>query len=192
MPELSAVPLCLVVAGAIALATTNASAASTGAAPLESCKLEQATYEPVSEERDEFGVSEIEFFRDFVTERALGKSGALRYKVSTGYVDYDVFTAWAPGLARPYLFIPATRGATNVLEDRAVTSVILRFGADFRPPRNTKGAPPYLIIPFLDWPGTSTIGTKNKSYTKKRSSRRSSGSWRGAEARGRSYVSTTT
>jgi hypothetical protein len=150
MPKASAVPLCLVIVGAIALATTSASAASAGAAPLQSCKLGQAIYEPAAEERDEFGVSELEFFRDFMAERTLGKSGALRYKVSTGYVDYDVFTAWAPrGLFRPYFFIAETANPTDVIQDRAVTSVILPFGADFRPPRGNKTAPPYLIIPNL-------------------------------------------
>ena len=141
MPRVTAGPVRFVLAGAVTLAAASASAA----APLQSCRLEQAVYQFPSD--DEY---EIEFSRDFLADKKLGKSGVLRYRASTGLVEYDVYTGWAPrGLFRPYFFITETPKPTDVIEDRAISSVILPFGPDFRPPRSTKTAPPYLVIPKL-------------------------------------------
>jgi hypothetical protein len=140
MPRIAAGPHRFLIAGTVALAATSVSAASPHA-----CKLQQAVYQ--SSTGAEY---ELEFSSDFVANKNSGKSGVLRYRAPTGLVEYDVYTTWTPGLARPYLLIPENRDPTDVLQDRAVSSVILRFNADFRPPRTDKRAPPYLVTPDLD------------------------------------------
>jgi hypothetical protein len=116
-------------------------AATSAAAAPASCKLEQAVYQPVFNE-DFF---EIEFFRNFEVERNLAKSAVLKYRSPTGLVEYEVLIAWSKGFARPYFFIKSKPDDIQ----RGVTSVILRFGTDFRPRRSHNSAPPYLVIPEL-------------------------------------------
>jgi hypothetical protein len=137
MPRLSAGLLRFVIPVAGALIATETGAAPQ--APPVSCPLNRAVYQALN---DHF---EVEFFRDFMADRKMGKSGVMRYRGAAGSTSYDVFTGWAPGLARPYLFITKLPSA-KIPRDAAVKSVILAFDADFHPPRN-KRAPPYLVMP---------------------------------------------
>jgi hypothetical protein len=99
MPRLAPSSLRFVFAGAIALAAASPGAPSASAAPLQSCKVERAIYQfPFDDEYD------IEFSRDFLAEKELGKSGILRYRGPTGLVEYDVYTAWAPRAVPAVLF----------------------------------------------------------------------------------------
>jgi hypothetical protein len=141
MPRLSAGLLRFVIPVAGALIATETGAAPQ--APPVSCPLNRAVYQALN---DNF---EVEFFRDFMADRKRGKSGVMRYRGAGGSTSYDVFTGWSLGLARPYLRIPDKPPSAKISRDTAISSVILAFDSDFHPPRNSKSAPPYLVMPGL-------------------------------------------
>jgi hypothetical protein len=134
----AAAPLCLLLAGVVAVAATSATAAP------PRCPPDRAIYEGANDSN-----FEIEFFRDFTTKTRLAKTGVMRIHLESGVVDYDALTAWSTRYARPEITIRRSAARSRKGDeqpDAGSPSALLMFDANLRPHRGEGSASNYLIM----------------------------------------------
>jgi hypothetical protein len=108
------------------------------------CRPDQAIYKAIVDDK-----YEIEFFKDFNSHPQIEKTGILRHR-GTKPIALQFSTNWSLGFTRPYMHVELPKAAREGDDgEEGISSVILTFDPDFRPPRADKWAAPYIVLPDL-------------------------------------------